>query len=498
MTKEEALEYYQKNFPDDMPLLKISDKIDKLNMDGIDTIRAYLCDNMLSVFSAGFISYGTDYFEKDALVVDGFKKNVRKLPKEEYYLWSMYYYIEKKYDASSESLMKFLKVNGNSETIDERTIITWFLEPFKQGYSGFWGKVAEMLNSCKTADGIIEFCDFLGQFYECKTNEETIELIIDFMRKYPDFKVPRELLANTYYAMGMWNNAIAMGETIEQSVFFYQDDVYFMMAWSYGKIKDYANEEKYYRKCIEIYPEFINANNNLGYCLYKQKRFLEAKDIFEECLQQKKDLPYSANNYVRVLIALGRNADAKKFVNSKEFKISKTIKDRVTKLSNTNIQLKKSDPIPVVNDVSDDESEEQEKSNLTIKRQQFSNEKILEDELTARIEAGISVFGLQLKVYKRHGEYGRQYIIPIGRLDLLCEDKEGNLYVIELKKDSGYDDAYKQTADYLDWFEKNKISKGKKVYGIICLNNPTKELIEKVHADSRMKLYEYQVSYTEI
>ena len=80
---------------------------------------------------------------------------------------------------------------------------------------------------------------------------------------------------------------------------------------------------------------------------------------------------------------------------------------------------------------------------------------------------------------------------------MLCEDSEGNLYTIELKKDSGYDDAYKQTAAYLDWFEANNFANGKKVYGIICLNSPTKELIEKVHNDKRMKLFEYQISYIE-
>ena len=63
---------------------------------------------------------------------------------------------------------------------------------------------------------------------------------------------------------------------------------------------------------------------------------------------------------------------------------------------------------------------------------------------------------MNLKVYKRKGEYGRQYIIPVGRLDLLCEDTVGNLYVVELKKDCGYDDAYEQTAQYLEWFEKSE------------------------------------------
>lgn len=86
----------------------------------------------------------------------------------------------------------------------------------------------------------------------------------------------------------------------------------------------------------------------------------------------------------------------------------------------------------------------------------------------------------------------------VGRLDLLSEDTAGNLYVVELKKDSGYDNAYEQTAQYLDWFEKSEKFKGKNVYGIICLNNPTKELISRVHKDKRMRLFEYQISYTEL
>lgn len=66
---------------------------------------------------------------------------------------------------------------------------------------------------------------------------------------------------------------------------------------------------------------------------------------------------------------------------------------------------------------------------------QFSSEKLLEDELTARLEKGDEVFGMPLHIYKQKGEYGRQYIMNgVGRLDLLAEDNEGNLYVIELKK----------------------------------------------------------------
>ena len=55
--------------------------------------------------------------------------------------------------------------------------------------------------------------------------------------------------------------------------------------------------------------------------------------------------------------------------------------------------------------------------------------RILEDELMLRIESGIEVFGKQLKIYRRKGIFGRQYILSNGRRpDLLAEDFDGNLY----------------------------------------------------------------------
>ena len=101
------------------------------------------------------------------------------------------------------------------------------------------------------------------------------------------------------------------------------------------------------------------------------------------------------------------------------------------KLDNHNARLKKCD-VAVESDIDDTDSAEKVSIDIGIKRQQFSNEKLLENELTARIESDMSVFGMNLKEYKRKGEYGRQYIIPVGRLDLLCEDNQGNLYVVEL------------------------------------------------------------------
>lgn len=114
-----------------------------------------------------------------------------------------------------------------------------------------------------------------------------------------------------------------------------------MQAYSYGKIKNYTDEEKYYRKCYEIYPSREFLLNNLGYCLFRQKKYSEAKKIFEECISKNIDFPYSVNNYVRLLIATGRYVDAKKFVKESTFRISKSLKEKVSKLPYTNARLKK-------------------------------------------------------------------------------------------------------------------------------------------------------------
>ena len=150
-----------------------------------------------------------------------------------------------------------------------------------------------------------------------------------------------------------------------------------------------------------------------------------------------------------------------------------------------------------------DETTSHESSPTAMHRQhlkdgQFSSEKLLEDELTRRLETGTRTFGKNLKIYRRHGEHGRQYIIPIGRLDLLAEDDNGNLFVIELKKDGGYDDAYAQIVNYIEWFEKHKQRKDISVRGILCVNNPPKRLVEAVRKDDRIQLFHYQISYEEI
>lgn len=471
-------------------------------------LRKMFCNAALYEISQGYTKYSQNQFEKDELV-QIYLDMVKILPKEyEYAYYHMtYHFFTKDYIRFTKDLEEYVKLdyetNKNNikkgdDFLDEALFIDLFFEPFKQAFDGFWNTLANILRKYPSQKGIPELCEIIEQYYKFSTDYEALDFLLVEMQKHPHLVLIKELVAYTYYSMKMWNNAIAYFELVEENgIFFHKADLYFMLAWSYGKLKEHSTEEVYYKKALEIAPQNINIQNNLGYSLYSQKKYSQAIPCFEQCLNLNENYIYAADNYVRTLIALGRNRDAKDFVKSGKHKISKDIERRLEKLDNTNKSTQKS-VVQLSLETSKDELAQTNAIDLGVKRQQFSNEKLLEDELTARIESGREVFGLKLKMYKRKGVYGRQFIIPIGRLDLLCEDANGDLYIIELKKDSGYDDAYKQTAAYLDWFESNDISKGKKVTGIICLNSPTSDLINRVHSDDRMRLFEYSISYTEL
>lgn len=369
-----------------------------------------------------------------------------------------------------------------------------FVLPLKEGIPGMWHNIGQLLSIENAGNGFLEMCEALECVYYSSKNEEIIDALTRVLQINPDIYLAKELLGYTYYNMQMWGNALSYFEQWEEvedrySIFYF-DQIYIWMAWCYGKKRNYTQEAEYYRKALDLYPQAENAMNNLGYCLYKQKKYSEAEKIFRTCLSQRQDIQYAANNFVRTLLAAGKVDEAKEFVLSGKYKIDQNLIDKLYRIQATNkhdisinVQEGAADA-PVVH--------------LGVKKYQFTSEKILEDELVHRIESGIPVFGMPLKLYQRRGVYGRQYILRNGRLDILATDSTGNLYVIELKKDSGYDDAYTQTRTYVDWVQADLASPGQSVYGIICLNSPSAELQQKVKADPQIRLFEYHISYCEL
>ena len=389
-------------------------------------------------------------------------------------------------------------------------VIFDYAKYFHNGYQGFWRHIIERIKDKEVDDDALTLACGFEAYYD-KKNEDALSCFLKLQEKYNNDKYLKSIIGEIYYELGMWNNCIAYLEELESNELYLLQDMKFNLAWASDKVKNLNSACKYYKECIALSPEYGMANNNLGYVLFRLKRYDKAYIYLKKCIDENLDFPYAKNNYVRVLLKLGKIKEAKDYAKRINNKLNKDILEKLNTVESqyTDLNLCIDNQKKINNnefgEISDSGSQEEEGIGQKIrgqvnenKKYQFSSEKILEDELTASIEKGVNIFGFPLKVYKRKGEYGRQYIIPIGRLDLLCEDEKENLYIIELKKDSGYDDPYMQTKAYIDWFEKNKVKKGQKVYGIICLNNPTPKTVSDITSDPQVRLFEYNIQYNEI
>lgn len=501
LTDEQLEKLYTKTFSKAKTFEEISAQLHSLESKHTDELRSAFCNQLLYNLSTGYTRYDKSNEETEGLI-SLFCSNAALLPQSYLYFQAVRAFFQNDSKQCLLLIDKYLQADAEEhpdQPLDEFFVVDCFFEPFKEAFSGFWISLGELIKKRPHQPWLPTLCCTIGKYYSCSTDEEALKVLMDCYQQYSDSILLKELIGHTYYSMKMWQNAVAYFEQVEDNRLFFRNDVFFfMMAWCYGKTKDHNMEERFYREVLENNPEAIDAMNNLGYSLYVQRRYAEAKPVFEECMVLDPNYQCAQNNYVRVLIALGKYKDAKSFI-SEGHKISGALKRKVELLEDTNQgKVRAASKEKSQEDIPDSNAVQQAQVDMGVKRQQFSSERLLEDELTARIEAGMEVFGMRLKLFRRKGLYGRQFIIPIGRLDLLCEDEAGNLYVVELKKDSGYDDAYQQTANYLDWFEQSEYAKDKKVYGIICLSAPTNALIQKVRNDKRMRLFEYAISYTEI
>ncbi len=368
--------------------------------------------------------------------------------------------------------------------------------PLKEGVPGMWTAIGELMREGGAEDGLAELCFALEKFYYSADDGEVIAALQAALRVNDSLHPARELLAAVYFDIKLWSNALACFERLEDDgalgQLYFADDDLFWMAWCYSKRREYAQAEAYYRRALEVWPEKPGALNDLGYSLYRQKKYAEAKEVFARCIREDRDARIAANNLVRTLLAMGDGAGARAFIAGCGQRISKDLLARAESAP---------DHAPAPPEPEDEPSGPSGAAparNTGVKKQQFSSEKLLEDELVARIEAGVPTFGMSLHVYRKRGVYGRQFVLPNGRMDILAQDGRGDLYVIELKKDAGYDDAYRQTREYMDWAERHLAADGQRVFGIICLNSPPAKLVQKIRDDPQVRLFEYAISYTEI
>jgi len=94
---------------------------------------------------------------------------------------------------------------------------------------------------------------------------------------------------------------------------------------------------------------------------------------------------------------------------------------------------------------------------------------VLESEIETSIISNPEILeeGLEL--------VGNQYPTPVGYIDILCRDKNGNFVVVELKRGRGSYKVVGQIQKYMAWVSEN-LAKNKQVRGIIVVKEQDQEL----------------------
>lgn len=459
-------------------------------------ISMQYCDNIIDDTSYRFgWSYPADNrFMDDYLIAHVYKPLFRFTPEESrpYYTAVMSFYEGKTaecFEMLKDSIDEYIKTGGS---LNESWFAYCYLV-FKGSIPKLYDFIIERIRSEQYDKGLPELIK-ASKVYFCSTDLSKLEeAASEALLVLPDSVLAKELMAEVCWFNKHWHNTIALLECCEDGYLNAEHERMFRLAWCKSKIRDRKGAIEAYKKCLELNPLKLWARNNLAYEYYVTKQYEKAEKEYRRCLKDKMDLKYACTGYVRTLAALGKYDEADTFIKKSPEKIYKYALDE--------LEAAKTGKKKYHAELTEMHEEAEESEIIAVDRKpayQFSKEKIFEDELYERLSVGTAIFGIPLKIYRRAGIYGRQWTFEVGRIDLLAEDKDGNLYVIELKKDSGYDDAYAQTVRYVEWFEKSQYAKGKKVYGIICVNDPPHILVESVRKDKRIRLFEYHVSYTEI
>ncbi len=91
---------------------------------------------------------------------------------------------------------------------------------------------------------------------------------------------------------------------------------------------------------------------------------------------------------------------------------------------------------------------------------------VLERGLEEAIKPNLPKLGLHLANQRIRQQFSMG--VGVGRSDLICEDNEGNLVVVELKRGSSSDEVVGQVLSYVGWLKENVAKEGQEVKGIIC------------------------------
>jgi len=179
-------------------------------------------------------------------------------------------------------------------------------------YSSHIKKLSSVLSKHMPESAFYAYVKYLTK--TCRNQNKQIKALRQILEIDENWYAVHAELGGIYSSQGKWQKAIECYETAVTAGEIYRTDMmYFSIALCYFKTRQYLKCIEYYKKCLEITPDFQSANNYLGVAYKKLKDYNQALQCFSKSIALGTDGSHPFRNKLETLIKLERNKEAVAF-----------------------------------------------------------------------------------------------------------------------------------------------------------------------------------------
>lgn len=218
----------------------------------------------------------------------------------------------KYFNELEKNIIQFIEKHGGF-TFDQAylriiLIITCFSRN-KTEYLSYIKKLSSILNKLIPQSAFCAYVGYLAKTYQYKNIE--IKVLRQILEIDPEWYAIHIHLAYIYYNQKNWTEAfICFDAGVSAGEIYKSATVYFDMAWCCDKLRQYDKSVEYYKKCIQIAPDYQFANNNLGYAYKMLKDYKQALLYFDKSIELATDGAYPYRNKLETVVKTQRITDA--------------------------------------------------------------------------------------------------------------------------------------------------------------------------------------------